>query len=331
MNLSAAGVRRVAVALQLGAAVGIAAWLTTAGGWPWPAAALAGVLAVLALLALGIATAFAATLSGHRLSAASRPPLPPAALRDARQPLGFGKAIACYAAEYRAVFRMFNWLQPFRSGRPFAPAAPGGPGHHAPTVLLVHGYGCNHAVWLDMQPVLAAAGYRCETIDLEPVLGDIDDYAVALLARLREIAAHTGRPPLVVCHSMGGLAARAALRLARREAPDAAPPCAGIVTLGTPHHGCALARYGTGPNGRQMRCGGDWLRALAASESPRDRARMVSIFSWHDSIAGPAGTGWLEGAGHIALAGIGHVSLLTRPRAAAAVLEALRRLPPDPR
>jgi len=129
------------------------------------------------------------------------------------------------------------------------------------------------------------------------------------------------RAPLVVCHSMGGLVARAALQLAGDE--DA---CAGIVTLGTPHHGSALARFGGGHNARQMRCGSPWLRALASAESPRLRARMISVFSWHDSIAGPPCTGWLDGAGHIALSGIGHVSLLRHPAAIRAVLDALREL-----
>ncbi|MCY1240336.1 hypothetical protein D9M72_531790 [compost metagenome] len=75
-----------------------------------------------------------------------------------------------------------------------------------------------------------------------------------------------------------------------------------------------------------MRCGSPWLRALDSAESPRLRARMVSVFSWHDSIAGPPCTGWLDGAGHIALSGIGHVSLLRHPAAIQAVLDALREL-----
>ncbi len=324
MSLSAAGVRRVAVAVQVAAVAGVAAWLAHEAHWPLPLAWLGAATLGLALFCLSIAFAFAITLRGFGLTAATRPPQPPAALLETRTPLGLTQAIACYLTECVAVFRMFNWLQPFCSGRAFAATA--GPRADAPPVLLVHGYGCNHAVWLDLQPQLAAAGYSCEAIDLEPVLGDIDDYAAALLARMHRIAARTGRAPLLVCHSMGGLAARAALRLARREAHANAPlPCAGIVTLGSPHHGCPLAHYGAGTNSRQMR-GGDWLRLLAAAETPGERARIVSVFSWHDSIAGPAGTACLDGAHHIALAGIGHVSLLRHPRAIAAVRKALELL-----
>src|SRR5262249_54092667 len=157
------------------------------------------------------------------VSRQQRPPKP-APLASSRQSLSLPEAIRCFAREYIAVFRMFNWLQPFCSHHRYAaPDAPITAGQ-APTVLLVHGYACNHGVWLDLQPALAAAGYRCEAIDMEPVLGDIDDYANALLRHLEQLTASTGQAPLVVCHSMGGLVARAALAKAERDV------CAGIVT-----------------------------------------------------------------------------------------------------
>ncbi|ODV43169.1 hypothetical protein AWV79_20180 [Cupriavidus sp. UYMMa02A] len=59
MTLSAAGARRVAVAVQAATAAGIGWQLTQHAGWQWPAAMIAGVVAVLAGLAVGIAQAFA--------------------------------------------------------------------------------------------------------------------------------------------------------------------------------------------------------------------------------------------------------------------------------
>jgi len=320
MSLTAAALRRAAVAVQVAAAGGLAAALAAGAGWSWPVAALAGVLALLATFGLSVGIAFIATLGGLAVPASARPPQPPDVLTPL--PLGRREALACYLAECRAVFRMFNWLQPFRSRLAFA--QPATPLPDTPCVLLVHGYGCNHAVWLDMAPALAAAGYRCEGIDLTPVLGDIDDYAPRLLARLREMHVRTGSAPLLVCHSMGGLVARAAQVLA--EEADEPAPCAGIVTLGSPHYGCALARFGGGRNAHQMRWASPWLTTLAASETPAMRARIVSVFSWHDSIAGPPGTSWLDGASHIPLSGIGHVSLLRDRRAVDATLAALSTL-----
>lgn len=324
MSLSAAALRRVAVLVQTATACGLAAWLALGHGWAWLPALAAGLSAVLVAFGAGVAMAFGATLGGLGIPQQDRPPLPDHA--PARHRLGAAAAWHCFLAECHAVFRMFNWLQPFRSRLPLAQAP--APLPDTPHVLLVHGYGCNHAVWLDMAPALAAAGYRCEAIDLTPVLGDIDDYALQLLARMREIQARTGRAPLLVCHSMGGLAARAAAVLAARAGGDT--PCAGIVTLGSPHHGCALARLGSGRNARQMRWHSPWLATLAAAETPPLRARIVSIFSWHDSIAGPPGTSWLDGAQHLALDGIGHVSLLRDPRAAQATLAALAMLRRQP-
>ncbi|MCO4890539.1 alpha/beta fold hydrolase [Cupriavidus sp. WGtm5] len=321
MSLGAAGIRRVAVTVQAAAALGIAAALVRSAAWPWPGALAAGAGLILGGFAAGIAIAFALSGRGLWVARGDHPPAPPAELAATRKPLRLAQALRCYGAECLAVLRMFDWLQPFRARAPFAPADHARPGRDAPPVLLVHGYACGQAIWLDMQPALAAAGYRCHGIDLEPVFGDIDDYAHALLAAMRRIRAESGRAPLLLCHSMGGLAARAALQLAGDE-----DLCAGIVTLGSPHHGSALARFGGGHNARQMRCGSPWLRALAAAETPRLRARMISIFSWHDSIAGPPCTGWLDGAGHIALSGIGHVSLLRHPAAVRAVLDALAEL-----
>lgn len=324
MSLTAAAVRRAAVVVQATAACALAAWLALAHGWPWAAALAGGLVAVLLGFGVSVATAFGATLGGVGIAKEHRPPLPTQA--PARKPIGPAAALRCFLAECRAVFRMFNWLQPFRSRLSFA--APSQPLAATPHVLLVHGYGCNHAIWLDMAPALADAGYRCEGIDLTPVLGDIDDYAPQLLARMHDIRARTGRAPLLVCHSMGGLAARAAQVLAAHAGDHA--PCAGIVTLGSPHHGCALARFGGGRNARQMRWQSPWLASLAASETPEMRARIVSIFSWHDSIAGPRGTSWLDGARHIALDGVGHVSLLRDSGAVRATLAALAMLRREP-
>lgn len=224
-----------------------------------------------------------------------------------------------------AVWRMFNIVQPFRSSCTWP--SPAAPRATAPPLLLIHGYGCNHAVWQDLQPKLAYAGYNCEWLDLLPMLGDIDDYGQQIAAHAARLHARHGTAPILICHSMGGLAARAALRVGRQT--GSALTIAHLITLGTPHQGTALAHYGQGHNARQMRCGSDWLAELARGEMPHERTRITSIFSWHDSIVGPPGTGWLDGAQHRPLSGLGHVSLLTDAVAHDAVLAALAELPPS--
>jgi pimeloyl-ACP methyl ester carboxylesterase len=304
MILTAAVLRQAGVASEVGGILLVASALQHWGHWSGMAALAGGTAIGFIVFALSVAAAFAISLRWpDKASTAARQ----SQRHGMTQPLPLGpsKAVTCLLRECYAVFRLFNWLQPFRYTTPFAP--PAGPARAA-TLLLVHGYGCNHAVWLDMQPALAAAGYRCDAIDMLPVFGDIDHFGALLLARMHAIETATGVPPLLLCHSMGGLAARAALRLARQAGE--AMPCAGLVTIGTPHHGCTLARLGSGINATQMQPDNHWLRTLEASESAHDRAAIVSLFSWHDSIAGPPGGAWLEGARNIAFSGIGHVTLV---------------------
>ena len=71
---------------------------------------------------------------------------------------------------------------------------------------------CNRGVWLHWLGHLRAAGHAHVAVNLEPVLGSIDGYAKAIDDAVRRVTEATGLPPVLVCHSMGGLAARAWLR-----------------------------------------------------------------------------------------------------------------------
>ena len=266
MTLSASALRRLATAGQFGLGLACAAALARWAGWRWPAAALgrpcwphwcsAG---------RGRRLRHLAVWRGRPRHAA-----PCRAAGSRHRPLGAAAALACYLYECTAVFRMFNWIEPFRSSLSFVPPHAGAPAR--PPLLLVHGYACNHAVWLDLQPALAAAGYACEAIDLLPLFDSIDNHAGTVLARMRAIHARTGRAPLLLCHSMGGLAARAALVRGRAEG---GAPCAGLVTLGSPHRGCALASLGAGASARQMRC--DSPAACAGRRRRAGRTRPARL------------------------------------------------------
>jgi triacylglycerol esterase/lipase EstA (alpha/beta hydrolase family) len=188
-------------------------------------------------------------------------------------------------------------------------------------VLLVHGYGCNSGYWAHLVPLLDRERISHASIDLEPVAGSIDGYAPLIEARVRELCAATGAARIaIVAHSMGGLAARAWMRAC------SSARVARLVTLGTPHHGTALARFGLGANAVQMRRDSAWLRDLAAAEGPDVRARIVSLYTHHDNIVAPQDSCVLPGARNVAFGGIGHVALGSNPRVLAEVLRALREL-----
>lgn len=314
--LTAATARRIAVAMQCAATLAVGWAAHRWGGWNWPAAiSIAGVALVLGYLG-SVGWAFLVSLKSLGTAipddpAWDRMPVPHA------QRIGVTGFMVCWLRECVSVAWMFNVLQPFLAHAAFD--TPTSDGTRVP-VLMIHGYGCNRAVWLPMQKHLAAAGHPIDAIDLMPLLGDIDDYARDIAAAVARLTRTHGRAPVLLCHSMGGLAARALLRQAE--------PCpvAHIITLGSPHRGTAMARSGRGHNVRQMAWASPWLRQLAASETRAVRARITSIFSWHDSIVGPAGASWLEGARHIPFAGIGHVSLLCDARVREAVLAELARI-----
>ena len=181
-------------------------------------------------------------------------------------------------------------------------------------VLLVHGYGANGGFWAHLAAQLEAQGFSHATVDLEPVFGDIDDYALQLEQAVQALLAASGSAKVViVAHSMGGLAARAWLRR------FGAAHVARIITLGTPHHGTDLAHMGPGHNARQMRRGAEWLAQLDADDRAQ-RSLFTSIYSYHDNIIAPQDSCHLPGARNIALPGIGHVAMGRDPDIAKHIL-----------
>lgn len=186
-----------------------------------------------------------------------------------------------------------------------------------PPVLLIHGYVNNAGAMFILWRAIKDAGHAVHTVNLEPVYADIDTYAALIEARLAAIqAAASGQAVVLVCHSMGGLAARAYLR------KYGAARVARLITLGTPHAGTVLANTALGENGRQMRPGSAWLAELARFEAARWSCKVVSIYSHDDNIVAPQLSAKLEGACNIALSGLGHISLpMSRAVAAHVIAE----------
>ena len=182
-------------------------------------------------------------------------------------------------------------------------------------VLLIHGYVNNAGALFILWRAIKDAGHAVHTVNLEPVYADIDSYAARIEARLATIqAASDGQAVTLVCHSMGGLVARAYLR------KYGAARVASLITLGTPHAGTVLANTALGESGRQMRPGSVWLAGLARFEAARWPCKVVSMYSHDDNIVAPQLSGRLEGAHNIALSGIGHISLPMSGAVAAKVL-----------
>jgi triacylglycerol lipase len=201
---------------------------------------------------------------------------------------------------------VFGWRQPFAWKRvpDHVPAAAWG----VRGVVLVHGFACNRGFWNPWMRSMRERGIPYMAVNLEPVFGSIDEYATTIDNAVRHLAAATGRPPLVVGHSMGGLAARAWLR-----ACDGATRVHHVVTIGTPHGGTWLARFSRMKNARQMRQRSGWIEALA----PHTQGLAPGLFTcWYsdcDNVVFPTLTATLPGADNRFVPGAAHVDLAFHP------------------
>ncbi len=281
------------------AALAWSAWAWQRGLPPW--AGLAGLLLALAPHAPVLALEFLLlALLG----------------RDQQAPRASAAVLLrAWAGEVLTGLQVFGWRQPFGAGR--QADVPGRPGRNG--VLLVHGLVCNRGLWSPWLVQLRRAGVPCIALSLEPVFGRIETWLPAIEAAVLRLQRETGRPPLLVGHSMGGLAVRAWLA-AQPDAAAADDRVLGVICVGTPHQGTWPARWGLSANTRQMRLGSPWLAALAASETAARRARFTCFYGHADNVVFPAGSATLAGADNRHLAGVAHVRMLFDPQVLAEVL-----------
>jgi triacylglycerol esterase/lipase EstA (alpha/beta hydrolase family) len=304
--MSARRIAQLLLLVQAAAALLIGWALLRDGAAPW--AALLGGIGAVALVRLAINL-------NNFVMAARFASATPAVFR-----LGPRARLRLVAEEFRASMLMSNWLMARASA-----ATRIYPDSEALPVLLLHGYGCNSGYWTHLTPLLDAARISHATVDLEPVAASIDDYVPLVERAVAGLCAASGAPQVaIVAHSMGGLVARAWMRSHGRAR------VARLITLGTPHHGTALARFGLGENAAQMRRGGPgqaeasaWLRTLDASEDEASRALVTSFYTHHDNIVAPQTSSVLPGARNVAFGGIGHVALGSNPRVLAEVMREL--------
>ena len=228
-----------------------------------------------------------------------------------------GELLTAWWNEVILVMQVFAWRQPFCStAQPdfFAQNQQRG-------VVLVHGFCCNRALWNPWIKSLRERGHTCVAVNLEPVFGSIDDYTNTIEAAMRLVRQTTGTAPLLVGHSMGGLAIRAWLRAAIPGSPNVAH----VVTIGSPHHGTWLGRFSHVKNGKQMRLLSAWLAQLESDEAQARENRLLNsmdlpplpnLTCWYsnaDNIVLPASTATLAHADNRLARGVAHLALAFHP------------------
>ncbi|WP_119152881.1 esterase/lipase family protein [Caldimonas tepidiphila] len=174
-------------------------------------------------------------------------------------------------------------------------------------VVLVHGFHCNRAFWNPWMRRLKARGIPFVAVDLDPPFDSIDRYALPIEAAVATLERSTGLAPVLVAHSMGGLAARAWLR-----AMDGDGRVQRVITIGTPHRGTWLTRLSLTRGPRQMAIDSEWLQALRRDESPARYAAFTCFWSHCDNVVFPASTAMLPGADNRHVDGAAHVQMICR-------------------
>ncbi len=228
--------------------------------------------------------------------------------------------LQAWIGESKTAPLVFCWRQPFRSQAvPDQLVAPGMvKGKRG--VVFVHGFFCNRAVWTPWLKRLQGSGHAFVAVSMEPVFGSIDDYAPQIDAAVQQVTEATGLSPLVVCHSMGGLAARAWLKIMRAESR-----VHHVVTIGTPHRGTWLARFGYGPNNLQMRLLSEWNAQLDHDMPEGRHALFTCWYSNCDNIVFPTSTATLTGADNRLVRGAAHVQLAFLPEVVEGTLAMLKK------
>lgn len=212
---------------------------------------------------------------------------------------------------------VFGWRQPFR---PYA--APdnlnGARLKGQRGVVFIHGLVCNRGFWTPWLERLKGSRHAYVAVNLEPVFGSISTYVQTIDAAVKAVTRASGLPPVLVCHSMGGLAAKAWLILAAGTGNDV--PVHRIVTIGSPHRGTWLARFGQSVNAAEMREGSVWLAELHAASGSEPKSApgepgplWLCWYSNCDHIVFPASTATLPDADNRLVRGAAHVQLAFVP------------------
>ena len=223
--------------------------------------------------------------------------------------------IAAWIGEIFAAPRAFLWRQPF-----FARDIPDdvvASSQARRGVVLVHGFFCNRGLWNPLLRRLRQAHVPFIAVNLEPVFGSIDEYRDTIGAAVETLRKATSLSPVVVAHSMGGLAVRAWLATAQ-DASEAHR----IVTIASPHAGTKMARYGFAANIAEMRVGSAWLSDLRSREPSSTRSRFICFWSHCDNIVFPTRSATLPEADNRHLEATAHVQMVLHP----AVIEAVLKL-----
>lgn len=251
---------------------------------------------------------------------------------------GWKELVGAWWAESCIVPVIFCWRQPFKFNE-VADQLEGDTLHGQRGVVFIHGMLCNRGFWTPWLKRLRSKSFGGKphafvAVSLEPVFGSLDEYIDQIEKAVFAVTVASGLPPVLVCHSMGGLAARSWLMGQRTRGKVHR-----IITIGTPHHGTWLARFAYGIGGQQMCQGSDWLNQLnsrtqeTATEQGQESTSgdgaelFICWYSNCDNIVFPTSTATLQGADNRFVRGAAHVQMAFLPEVMKTSLDMINEEP----
>jgi triacylglycerol esterase/lipase EstA (alpha/beta hydrolase family) len=186
-------------------------------------------------------------------------------------------------------------------------------------IILLHGFAMNRSQWLWLGRRLARRG-------VGPLYGTsyFSPQSVARSARhlsrfISRVMAQEGAEQVdIIAHSLGGVVARYYI-----EQMGGSEHVARLVTLGSPHRGTRLGRFGLSiiPSARELVADSELLAGLR----PIEEVKYTSIWSRADAVVIPPDSSSVAPAGiDRVFEDLGHLTMLLSPRVVDAITEALR-------
>jgi pimeloyl-ACP methyl ester carboxylesterase len=297
---------RILLLAEIAAYCALGYWIRVTLGWSY--AAIAG-----SAVAISIGIRLLVVLGGTVISNIARSPRAP------EHQVGLAGGVAVFLRSCYAVISTNYWLFPF-DALALRPDPKPAPGNGMP-VLFVHGYFSNRGYFNRLVPLLEARGVSPVFAPSFPsAFCTIESLAQSIHEHIERLCTASGHDQVIlVCHSMGGLAARTYLCEHGRGRVRK------LITIGTPHHGTLVAWFGTGANAVQMRHGSEFLRSLEVREAGAGPAcETTSIYTPHDNLVVPQASSILPRARNVVIPGRGHVDVLDSAHFLEVLLEELR-------
>jgi pimeloyl-ACP methyl ester carboxylesterase len=189
-------------------------------------------------------------------------------------------------------------------------------------VVLVHGYGGTEAVWTPLRRALLEAGFGyLVSLHYNSFAADPAAVVAALETSTRRALAASGSNYVhLIGHSLGGLIVRHAINHG-----NLASAANTVVTIASPHHGSALARFAPG------RC--SWMMhrhspLRSPLEAPPPHVRWLAYYSDRDRVVLPDSARLSDPnyrATNVLIPGCGHLTICRDARLIRSLVDELVR------